>query len=73
MLGIRPGLDRQVVTHEAVELDRIFGVAEALLHRIPILAIDLRLVLAVQAHEDVVADQVGLGEVQARWNSGSRR
>ena len=29
-------LDRQVVPHEAVELDRILGVAEALLHRIPV-------------------------------------
>ena len=56
-------LHRQVVAHEAVEQVLVLG-RERLLERVPGVGVDLGLLLVRQAHQHVVADQVGLREVE---------
>ena len=57
-------LHRQVVAHEAVEQVLVLG-RERLLERVPGVGVDLGLLPWRLAHEDVVADEVGLREVEA--------
>src|SRR5260370_22970821 len=58
-------LDGQVITHEAVKLIGTFCIMERLLHWIPVILIEFRLFLIIEPHQDVVADQVGLGQIHA--------
>ena len=67
------GLHRQVVTHEAVEVGAVGLLSEVHLHRPPVLLVELGLELRLQAHQDEVADQVGLASARARSSSCSRR
>ena len=56
-------LHRQVVAHEAVEEALVVG-RERLLERVPGFGVDLGLLLVRQSHQHVVANQVGLREVE---------
>ena len=58
-------LQREVVAHEAIEGVAIGLLPEGELHRPPVVLIELRLQLVIETHEDVVADEVGLGELLA--------
>ena len=59
------GLHRQVVAHEAVEVRAVGFLPEVHLHRPPELLVEPRLQLRLQAHEDEIADQVGLAQLLA--------
>ena len=56
-------LHRQVVTHEAVEVGAVGLLPEVHLHRPPVLLVEPGLELRLQAHQDEVADQVGLAQL----------
>ena len=58
-------LHGEVVAHEAVELGAVGLLPEVLLHRPPVLFVEPGLELGLKAHEDEVADQVGLAQLLA--------
>ena len=58
-------LDGQVVAHEAVEVGAVGFLPEVHLHRPPELLVEPGLQLRLQAHQDEVADQVGLAQLLA--------
>ena len=59
------GPERQVVTHEAVEVRAVGLLPEGDLHRPPVLLVEALLPGGVQTHQDEVADQVGLTQLAA--------
>ena len=64
-VGDLAGLDRQVMAHEAVEMRAVGVLPEIHLHWPPILFVKARLQLRLQAHQDEVADEVGLAQLAA--------
>ena len=65
-VGNAAGLDRQVVTHEAVKQLAVVLLPKALLHGVPVVVVECLLLRWLLAHQDIVADQVGLAQLQAR-------
>jgi hypothetical protein len=60
------GLEGEEVAHEGAELVAAVGLlAEGLLHRPPVEGVEPLLQFGRQAHQHVVADQIGLGELPA--------
>ena len=52
------------MAHEGVELTAVGFLTEGLLHRAPVVGVEPVLVFGIEAHEDVIADQVGLGQLE---------
>ena len=59
-------LGGEVVAHESVEVHHIGCLAKCLFHGPPVGVVKLRLQLGLQPHQDVVANEVGLAELQPR-------
>ena len=58
-------LGGEVMPHEGVEVHGVGRLAEALFHRAPVVLVQLGLQLGLQAHQDEIADQVGLAQLTA--------
>src|SRR3546814_13840930 len=54
------------MAHEAIEVGPVGLLAEADLHRTPVVFVELGLMLRFKPHQDVVANQVGLAAFAAR-------
>ena len=59
------GLEREVVTHERVEVCTVGLLTKGDFHRPPVILVEPRLVRRLEAHQDEVADQVGLAQLTA--------